>query len=90
MKTLVAKSVAPSQRKWHIVDAAGKNLGRLSTQIARTLSGRNRVDFTPHLDNGDYVIVINTKDIAVTGNKEVDKMYYRHSGYLGGIKQKSL
>jgi len=87
MKTLVAKSIPNKDRKWFIVDAEGKNLGRLATSIARTLSGRNRVDYTPHIDNGDYVVVINAEKIAVTGKKEDTKMYRTHSQYMGGLKE---
>ncbi len=68
----------------------GKNLGKLSVVIANVLRGKNRVDFTPHVDGGDYVIVLNADKIAVTGNKETDKMYYRHSGYIGHLKSQSL
>jgi large subunit ribosomal protein L13 len=90
MKTLVAKQLPAMERTWYIVDAKNQTLGRLATQIARTLSGRNKVDYTPHIDNGDYVVVINAKDIRVSGAKENVKMYYRHSGYLGGLKELNL
>lgn len=90
MKTLVAKQLPANERKWYVVDAQGMNLGRLSTSIARLLSGRDQVDFTPHIDNGAYVIVTNVKDITVTGKKEADKMYYSHSQYLGGLKETTL
>ena len=73
-------------RKWYIVDAKGKNLGRLSTQIAKLLRGKNKVQFTPHVDCGDYVVVINAGAIKVTGNKPESKLYYRHSGYVGHLK----
>jgi large subunit ribosomal protein L13 len=90
MKTLVAKQIPGNERKWYVVDAQDKNLGRLSTSIARLLSGRDAVDFTPHIDNGAYVVVINVAGIAVTGKKESDKMYYSHSQYLGGLKERNL
>jgi len=79
------------QRKWYLVDAAGKNLGRLSTQIAVILRGKNKPTYTPHLDCGDYVIVINAEKITVTGkNKLKQKKYYRHSGYVGNLKVTNL
>jgi large subunit ribosomal protein L13 len=76
-------------KKWYIVDAKDRILGRLSTQIAAILYGKNKVDFTPNKDNGDWVVVINAKEVKVTGNKVEDKMYYRHSGYPGGLKTAS-
>ncbi len=90
MKTLVAKQLPGNERKWYVVDAQGMNLGRLSTKIARLLSGRDQVDFTPHIDNGAYVIVINVNAITVTGKKEAVKMYRSHSQYLGGLKETTL
>jgi large subunit ribosomal protein L13 len=90
MKTLVAKQLPGNERKWFIVDAQGMNLGRLSTSIARLLSGRDQVDFTPHIDNGAYVIVTNINAICVTGKKEAVKMYRSHSQYLGGLKETTL
>ncbi len=87
MKTLVAKQLLGNERKWFIVDANGQNLGRLATGIARLLSGRNRVDYTPHIDNGANIIVINAEKIAVTGTKEGVKMYRSHSQYMGGLKE---
>ncbi|OIO74296.1 MAG: 50S ribosomal protein L13 [Zetaproteobacteria bacterium CG_4_9_14_3_um_filter_53_7] len=78
------------ERKWYIVDATDLILGRLSTQIATVLRGKHRAEYTPHADCGDHVIVINAEKIAVTGNKEAAKMYYRHSGYAGGIKSITL
>lgn len=77
-------------RKWYLIDAKGKNLGRLSTEIAKLLRGKNKVLFTPHVDCGDFVIVINAKDIKVTGNKIDQKLYYRHSGYVGNLKSTNL
>lgn len=90
MKTLVAKQLRGNERKWYVVDASGKNLGRLATGIARLISGRDRVDFTPHIDNGANVIVINAEKIAVTGTKESVKMYRSHSQYMGGLKETVL
>jgi large subunit ribosomal protein L13 len=90
MKTLVSKAIANPARKWYIVDAEGKNLGRLSTGIARVIAGRDRVDFTPHIDNGAYVIIINAEKITVTGTKESAKLYRTHSQYMGGLKETSL
>lgn len=90
MKTLFSKQIPSTERPWFIVDAAGKNLGRLSTTIARKLSGRDRVDFTAHIDNGAYIIVTNAAQVAVSGKKETEKMYYSHSQYLGGLKETNL
>lgn len=77
-------------RKWHIIDAKGQVLGRLATQIAVKLIGKNKKEYTPHIDSGDYVVVINAKEVAVTGNKETDKVYYRHSNFPGGLKSETL
>lgn len=85
MKTLTPKQISAAERKWYVIDAQGQTLGRLSTIIATTLRGKNKVDFAPHVDNGDYVVVINADKFAVTGNKMTDKMYHRHTGYLGGL-----
>ncbi|MCA9345906.1 50S ribosomal protein L13 [Candidatus Saccharibacteria bacterium] len=89
MKTYSAK---PSDvtRKWYIVDASQATLGRVSTEIAQLLTGKKKPMFTSHIDCGDYVIVINTDSIKVTGNKETDKVYYRHTGFPGGIKSRTL
>lgn len=78
------------ERDWFVVDATNKPLGRLASEIARRLRGKHKPVFTPHVDTGDYIVVINAKDVGVTGNKRKDKMYYRHSGYPGGIKEISL
>jgi large subunit ribosomal protein L13 len=86
MKTFVAKSETV-QHDWHLVDADGKILGRLATQIARRLRGKHKPEYTPHVDTGDYIIVVNASKVEVTGKKSSDKIYYRHSGYVGGIKQ---
>ena len=78
------------EKKWYLIDAKGKNLGRLSTAIARILRGKNKVLFTPHVDCGDFVVVVNAKYIEVTGNKIDQKLYYRHSGYVGNLKSTNL
>ena len=90
MKTITPKQLAADARKWFIIDAQGQVLGRLATKIATIISGKNRVDWAPHIDNGDYVVVINAGKVAVTGNKEADKMYRTHSGFMGGLKETSL
>lgn len=86
MKTYVAKP-AEIDRKWYVVDAGGKTLGRLASEIARVLSGKNKPIYTPHVDCGDFVIVINAEKVAVTGNKREDKLYRQHSGYPGHLKE---
>ncbi len=78
------------KRKWYVVDAQGKTLGRLASEIARILRGKNKPIFSPHVDTGDYVIVVNAEKIHVTGRKLTQKIYYRHSGYPGGLKAVSL
>ena len=77
-------------REWYVVDANGQNLGRLATQIASVILGKNKPDYTPGVDNGDFVIVINAERVQVTGNKLDEKFYYRHSNYPGGLKSISL
>ena len=89
MKTFVA-TPANRQRDWVVVDAAGKTLGRLATQVADALRGKRKPEYTPHCDVGDFVIVVNAEKIAVTGNKREDKLYYRHSGYPGGLRSRTL
>ncbi len=89
MSTLSAKP-GTVERRWYIVDAEGQNLGRLASIIAETLSGKRSAWFTRHCDTGDFVIVVNAEKIAVTGNKLKDKLYWRHSGYPGGIRSRSL
>ena len=89
MKTFSAKP-QEVKREWFVVDATGLTLGRLSTEIARTLRGKHKAEYTPHVDTGDYVVVINAEKVAVTGNKAKDKMYYRHTGYPGGLKSISF
>ncbi|TMM21426.1 MAG: 50S ribosomal protein L13 [Actinobacteria bacterium] len=78
------------ERRWYLVDAEGKTLGRLATQIADTLRGKHKAEYTPHIDTGDFVVVVNAEKIAVTGNKLDDKMYHRHSGYPGGLRSRPL
>ena len=78
------------ERKWYVVDAAGMTLGRLSSEVAKILRGKNKPEFTPHCDCGDYVIVINAEKIKVTGKKLDQKMYYHHSDYVGGMKEQTL
>lgn len=77
-------------RKWYLVDASGKTLGRLASEVASVLRGKNKPQFTPHVDTGDYVIVINAEKITVTGSKLTDKLYRHHSGYVGGMKTTTL
>ena len=89
MKTFVA-TPANRERNWLVVDATGKTLGRLATQIADTLRGKHKPEFTPHCDVGDFVIVVNAEKIAVTGKKRQEKLYYRHSGYPGGLRSRTL
>ncbi len=84
-KTFTAKSHLV-RRKWYLVDAKGQTLGRLASRIAHILRGKHKPEFTPHVDTGDYVVVINAEKVQVTGNKAKDKVYYRHSGYPGGLK----
>lgn len=90
MKTLMPKQISGSDRKWYVVDAEGKNLGKLATAIATVLKGKNKVDFAPHVDNGDYVIVLNAGKVEVSGNKEEQKLYRTHSGYMGSLKETPL
>ena len=85
MKTISAKA-DDVKRDWFLIDADGKTLGRLATEIARRLRGKHKAIYTPHVDTGDYIVVINAEKVRVTGNKAKDKMYYKHSGYLGGMK----
>ncbi len=89
MKTYVAKP-ATVQRKWYVVDASGHTLGRLATVIADTLRGKRKPIYTPHIDTGDFVIVVNADKVVVTGKKLEQKRYYRHSGYPGGLKSETL
>tara|TARA_R110001592_G_scaffold15600_1_gene67749 strand:+ start:8367 stop:8795 length:429 start_codon:yes stop_codon:yes gene_type:complete len=89
MKTLSAKPESV-RRDWYVVDAAGKTLGRLSSEIASRLRGKHKPEYTPHVDTGDYIVVVNAEKIAVTGKKTSDKMYHRHTGYIGGLKSISF
>lgn len=89
MKTFTAKPQSV-QRDWYIVDAADKTLGRLATEIARRLRGKHKPEYTPHVDTGDYIVVINAEKVRVTGNKASDKIYYRHTGYPGGLRSMSF
>jgi large subunit ribosomal protein L13 len=89
MKTYVANS-EDRERNWLLVDAEGQTLGRLATQIADALRGKRKPAYTPHVDTGDFVVVINAEKISVTGQKRQEKMYYRHSGYPGGLKSRTL
>jgi len=89
MKTFTARP-AEVKRDWYVVDATDKVLGRLSSEIARRLRGKHKPEYTPHVDTGDYIIVVNAAKVRVTGNKKTDKVYYRHSGYIGGIKSITL
>ena len=92
MKTFMPSSATldNKNRKWYVVDAEGKTLGRLASEVAKVLRGKNKPIFTPHLDTGDYVIVINAEKIAVTGKKLDQKIYYHHSDYVGGMKEATL
>ena len=89
MKTYSTK-VSDIKRQWHVIDASGKVLGRLATQVARLLMGKHKPTFSPNLDTGDFVIVINADKVRVTGNKAKQKVYYKHSGYPGGLSSISL
>ena len=89
MKTFMA-SPATIDRKWYVVDAEGKTLGRLASEVAKVLRGKNKAIFTPHIDTGDYVIVVNADKVKVTGKKLDQKIYYHHSDYVGGMKETTL
>lgn len=89
MKTFSAKPQTV-QRDWYVVDATDKVLGRLATEIARRLRGKHKAEYTPHVDTGDYIVVVNADKIRVTGRKETDKTYYHHTGYPGGMKSITL
>ena len=89
MKTYSPKA-SELTRKWYLVDAQDKVLGRLATEIASRLRGKHKAEFAPHMDNGDFIIVINADKIKVTGNKMTQKVYYRHSGYVSGLKETTL
>ena len=89
MKTFVA-TPETRQRDWYVVDAEGKTLGRLATQIADTLRGKRKPEYTPHVDTGDFVVVVNAEKVRVTGDKRNAKLYHRHSGYPGGLRSRTL
>ena len=89
MKTFIA-SPATIERKWYVVDAENMTLGRLASEVAKVLRGKNKAIFTPHIDTGDYVIVVNADKVKVTGRKMDQKIYYHHSDYVGGMKQATL
>jgi large subunit ribosomal protein L13 len=89
MKTFVA-TPANRERNWLLIDARGQTLGRLATQIADMLRGKRKPEYTPHIDTGDFVVVVNAREIAVTGNKRETKLYHRHSGYPGGLRTRTL
>ena len=89
MKTFSAKN-HDIDRNWYLVDAQNKTLGRLSTEIASRLRGKHKPIYTPHVDTGDYIVVVNASKIRVTGNKMTDKIYYKHSGYIGNLKSENL
>jgi len=90
MTTTVSTKPAEVRRAWFLVDADGKTLGRLATAIAQRLRGKHKPQYTPHVDTGDYIVVVNAEKIRVTGNKLQDKMYYRHTGYVGNLKSINL
>ena len=89
MKTFMANP-AKIDRKWYVVDAEGQTLGRLASEIAKVLRGKNKPEFTPHVDTGDYVIIVNAEKVSVTGKKLDQKIYYHHSDYVGGMKETTL
>ena len=89
MKTVSIKP-ADVSRDWYVVNAEGLTLGRLSTEIARRLRGKHKPEYTPHVDTGDYIVVVNAEKVHVTGKKAQDKMYYRHTGYPGGLRSMSF
>ncbi len=89
MKTFSAKP-AEVKRQWYVIDAEGKPLGRLASECARVLRGKHKPEYTPHVDTGDYIVVVNADKVAVTGNKATDKMYHHHTGYIGNLKSVSF
>ncbi len=89
MKTISARPETV-KHDWYIIDAEGKTLGRMATEIAHRLRGKHKPEYTPHVDTGDYIVVINAEKVRVTGNKGSDKMYHRHTGYIGGLKSMSF
>ena len=89
MKTFSAKP-AEVKRDWYVIDATDKTLGRLATEVARRLRGKHKPEYTPHVDTGDYIVIVNAEKVRVTGNKAKDKIYYHHSGFIGGMKSASF
>ncbi len=89
MKTFSAKAESV-RRDWYVVDAAEKTLGRLASEIALRLRGKHKAEYTPHVDTGDYIVVVNAEKVRVTGNKTTDKIYHRHTGYIGNLKSISF
>lgn len=89
MKTFSAKSETV-KRDWYVVDASGKTLGRIASEIARRLRGKHKAEFTPHVDTGDYIVVVNAEKVRVSGRKATDKMYHRHTGYMGNMRSFSF
>ena len=89
MKTFSAKPETV-KRDWYVIDATDKVLGRLAAEVAHRLRGKHKAEYTPHVDTGDYIVVVNADKIAVTGNKETDKLYHHHTGYIGGLKTITL
>ncbi len=89
MRTTFMAKASEIERKWHLIDAEGKTLGRLATEVATLLRGKHKPTFTPHVDTGDYVIIINAEKVVLTGKKLMDKMYYRHTGYPGGLRSRN-
>ena len=88
--TTVSTKPAEVRREWYVVDAEGKTLGRLASELARRLRGKHKAQYTPHVDTGDYIVVINAEKVRVTGNKRQDKMYHHHTGYIGNLKSINL
>ncbi len=89
MKTFSAKSETV-QRDWYVIDANGKTLGRMASEIARRLRGKHKAEYTPHVDTGDYIVVVNAEKVRVSGNKFMDKMYHHHTGYMGNMRSFSF
>jgi len=89
---MTTQSAKPAEvrRAWYLIDAKGKTLGRLATECARRLRGKHKSTYTPHVDTGDYLVIVNAEKVRVTGNKMTDKMYYRHTGYIGNLRSASL
>lgn len=89
MRTTYMAKASEIERKWYVIDAEGQTLGRLASQVATILRGKHKPTYTPHVDTGDHVIIVNAEKIKLTGNKLNDKIYYRHSGYAGGLKMRT-